>query len=94
MHWRAVLSSSWPAQGRERVLPLCLPPTTDASKGARQHGAAVPLDLASKHRSIAAALSLVAHNADMLDSIRGVLGRSRVPVIGPLPDRASQRRET
>lgn len=53
---------------------------------------AVPLDLGAKHRSIAAAISLVAHNADMLDSIRGVLTRSRVPVIGPLPDRASQRR--
>jgi hypothetical protein len=54
--------------------------------------AAIPLDLAHKHRSIAAALSLVAHNADMLDSIRGVLTKSRVPVIGPLPDRAAQRR--
>lgn len=49
------------------------------------------LDLGGKHRSIAAALSLVAHNADMLDSIRGVLTRSRVPVIGRLPDRASMR---
>jgi len=54
--------------------------------------AAIPLDLAAKHRSIAAALSLVAHNADMLDSIRGVLSRSHVPVIGPLPDRLAQRR--
>lgn len=51
--------------------------------------APVPLGLESKHRSIAAALSLVAHNADMLDSIRGVLSRSRVPVIGPLPDRVA-----
>ncbi len=50
------------------------------------------LDLGGKHRSIAAALSLVAHNADMLDSIRGVLTKSRVPVIGNLPDRASMRR--
>lgn len=54
--------------------------------------AAQPLDLAGKHRSIAAALSLTAHNADMLGSIRGVLSRSRVPVIGALPDRVSLRR--
>lgn len=51
-----------------------------------------PEQLASKHRSIAAALSLVAHNADMLGSIRGVLSRSRVPVVGPLADGASHRR--
>lgn len=55
-------------------------------------GAPLPLGLASKHRSIAAAISLVAHNADMLASIRGVLTRSRVPVIGPLSDRLAQRR--
>ena len=50
------------------------------------------LDVRTKHRSIAAALSLVVHNADMLESIQGVLSRSRVPVIGRLPDRSSLRR--
>lgn len=54
--------------------------------------AIAPIGLETKHRSIAAALSLVAHNADMLESIRGVLSRSRVPVIAPLPDRFSLRR--
>lgn len=45
---------------------------------------AMPINLASKSRTIAAALDMVIANADIADEIRRTLDESSVPVVGDL----------